>query len=99
MGLTGAMGVLAPVMLNISDITRHVEGTRRSMWLGHLCGVTPPWFFMLLLGMAVGLALGVYDPRQALIHLSPHPVSTGICLAFLLTAQLMSHLTLNSLPP
>jgi nucleobase:cation symporter-1, NCS1 family len=98
-GLTGAIGVLAPVMLNISDITRHVEGTRRSLWLGHLCGVTPPWFFMLLLGMAVGLALGIWDPVQALMHLSPNPVITVIFLVFIVTAQVMTNLTINILPP
>ena len=53
-GLTTAIGILATVMLNISDMTRHLENSPRANWLGHLFGVMPPWFFMLTLGIVAG---------------------------------------------
>ena len=98
-GLTSAIGVLATVTLNISDMTRHLEKSQRAIWLGHLFGVVPPWFFMLFLGMAAGAALGIWDPVQALIQLSPNPVALVILLVFILVAQFTTNLTINILPP
>jgi NCS1 family nucleobase:cation symporter-1 len=98
-GLTSAIGILATVTLNISDMTRHLERSQRANWLGHLFGVVPPWFFMLLLGMAAGAALGVWDPVQALMQLSPNPVIMIVLLLFILIAQITTNLTINILPP
>ena len=98
-GLTAAIGVLATVMLNISDLTRYLQRSRRALWLGHLCGVAPPWFFMLLLGILSGAALGVWDPVQALMGLSPNPGLLVILLLFILFAQFTTNLTINVLPP
>jgi NCS1 family nucleobase:cation symporter-1 len=53
--LTGAIGILATVMLNISDLTRHLTNSASANWIGHLLGVAPPWFFMLTLGFVAGL--------------------------------------------
>jgi NCS1 family nucleobase:cation symporter-1 len=98
-GLTSAIGILATVTLNISDMTRHLERTQRANWLGHFFGVLPPWFFMLLLGMAAGAALGVWDPVQALMQLSPNPLVMIVLLVFILVAQITTNLTINILPP
>lgn len=99
MGLTGAIGVLATVMLNISDMTRHLKGSQGRVWVGHLLGVLPPWFFMLSLGIVAGASLGIWDPVQALMELSPHPVAMIILLTFILLAQFTTNLTINILPP
>jgi len=98
-GLTGAIGVLATVMLNISDMTRHLVKSQRALWLGHVIGVVPPWFFMLTLGLVAGATLGVWDPVEALIQLSPHPAAMIVLLTFILLAQFTTNLTINILPP
>lgn len=97
--LSGAIGVLATVMLNIGDMTRHLAKSQTANWLGHLLGVTPPWFFMLLLGIVSGAALGIWDPVQALIKLSPNPFAMVVLLTFVLLAQITTNLTINILPP
>jgi len=98
-GLTTAIGVLATVMLNISDMTRHLHRSQGANWLGHLFGVVPPWFFMLTLGIVAGASLGIWDPVQALMQLSPNPIALVILLAFILVAQFTTNLTINILPP
>lgn len=98
-GLTSAIGILAPVTLNISDMTRHLHRSERAIWIGHACGVLPPLFFVLVLGMASGLALGIWDPVQALMTLSPNPFVMILLLAFILLAQISANLTINILPP
>ncbi len=98
-GLTAAIGILATVMLNIGDMTRHLHSSPRSNWLGHLFGVMPPWFFMLSLGIIAGASLGIWDPVQALMQLSPNPIALVILLAFILIAQFTTNLTINILPP
>jgi len=97
--LTGAIGIVATVMLNISDMTRHLDKSQPTIWLGHLFGVAPPWFFMLFLGIVSGAALGIWDPVEALIKLSPNPVAMVILLTFVLMAQITTNLTINILPP
>jgi NCS1 family nucleobase:cation symporter-1 len=97
--LTAAIGVLATVMLNISDMTRHLQKSQSAIWLGHLLGVAPPWFFMLTLGLVAGASLGIWDPVQALIQLSPNPLAMVVLLAFVLLAQITTNLTINILPP
>jgi NCS1 family nucleobase:cation symporter-1 len=97
--LTGAIGILATVMLNISDLTRHLTNSPRAIWLGHVFGVAPPWFFMLTLGFVAGAALGIWDPVQALIELSPNALAMLVLLAFVLISQITTNLTINILPP
>ncbi len=98
-GLTSSIGVLAAVALNISDITRHLVRSPRAIWLGHLIGVLPPWFFMLFLGMAASLALGIWDPVEAFMQLSPNRFVLFILLILILVAQMTTNLTINILPP
>ena len=98
-GLTTAIGILATVMLNIGDMTRHLESSPRANWLGHFFGVLPPWFFMLTLGIVAGAALGIWDPVQALMQLSPNAFALVVLLAFILVAQFTTNLTINILPP
>jgi NCS1 family nucleobase:cation symporter-1 len=98
-GLTTAIGILATVMLNIGDMTRHLHSSSRSNWLGHFFGVLPPWFFMLSLGIIAGASLGIWDPVQALMQLSPNPIALVVLLAFILVAQFTTNLTINILPP
>ena len=97
--VTAAIGVLATVMLNISDMTRHLRRSQGNIWFGHLLGVLPPWFFMLSLGIVSGAAVGIWDPVQALMQLSPHPVAMIVLLTFILLAQFTTNLTINVLPP
>ncbi len=98
-GLTAAIGAMATVMLNISDLTRYLEKKQKAIWWGNAIGVIPPWFFMIFLGLIAGAAIGVWDPIAALMQLSPHPVVLVILLAFILLAQFSTNLTLNILPP
>lgn len=98
-GLTSCIGVLAAVALNISDITRHLERSPKAIWLGHLLGVLPPWFFMLFLGMAASLALGIWDPVEAFMQLSPNRFVLFVLLILILVAQMTTNLTINILPP
>lgn len=98
-GLTTAIGILATVMLNIGDMTRHLESAPRANWLGHIFGVLPPWFFMLTLGIVAGASLGIWDPVQALMQLSPNALVIIVLLAFILIAQFTTNLTINILPP
>lgn len=97
--MTGAIGALATVMLNISDMTRHLQASQTNLWLGHLLGVLPPWFFMLSLGIVAGAAIGVWNPVDALMQLSPHPLAMIVLLTFILLAQFTTNLTINVLPP
>ena len=98
-GATAAIGGLASVMLNISDMTRHLESSQRANWVGHFAGVVPPWLFMVALGMASGAALGIWDPVEALMKLSPNTATMIVLLVFVLITQFTTNLTLNILPP
>src|SRR5688572_11220669 len=98
-GLTTAIGILATVMLNIGDMTRHLTSSPRANFLGHFFGVLPPWFFMLTLGIVAGAAVGVWDPVQALMQLSPNAFVLIVLLGFILVAQFTTNLTINILPP
>ena len=97
--LTAAIGILATVMLNISDLTRHLTNKPSANWIGHLLGVVPPWFFMLTLGFVAGASLGIWDPVEALIQLSPNAFAMFVLLTFVLLAQITTNLTINILPP
>lgn len=98
-GLTAAIGALATMMLNIGDVARHLVRSQPALWWGHLLGIVPPWFFMLFLGLVSGASLGIWDPVQALMSLSPHPAVMLILLTFILIAQFTTNLTINILPP
>ena len=80
-------------------MTRHLHKSQGANWWGHLLGVVPPWFFMLFLGIVSGVSLGIWDPVQALIKLSPNPFAMVLLLTFVLLAQITTNLTINILPP
>ena len=54
---------------------------------------------MLTLGFVAGAALGIWDPVEALIKLSPNAFAMIVLLVFVLIAQITTNLTINILPP
>ena len=54
---------------------------------------------MLTLGFVAGASLGIWDPVEALIQLSPNVFAMFVLLTFVLLAQITTNLTINILPP
>ena len=54
---------------------------------------------MLSLGIVAGATIGVWNPVDALMQLSPHPAAMIVLLTFILLAQFTTNLTINVLPP
>ena len=98
-GVNATVGILVAVMVSASDLTRYLENSQRSMWLGHLFGLIPPLGLMMFLGFVSAVATGQWDPIQALMQLSPGPVVMILMLVFILIAQFSTNLTINILPP
>lgn len=98
--LTAAVGILATVMLNISDLTRHLTpATQKANFMGHLLGVVPPWAFIFAMGVITATVAGQGDPVAALTQVAPS-VGIGIALLiFIMLAQITTNLTINILPP
>ncbi len=98
--LTAAVGILATVMLNISDLTRHLApATQKTSFWGHLLGVVPPWAFIFTFGVVTAAVAGQGDPVAALMTVAPS-VSIGVALLiFIVLAQITTNLTINILPP
>jgi NCS1 family nucleobase:cation symporter-1 len=46
-----------------------------------------------------GRSLGIWDPVEALIQLSPNVFAMFVLLTFVLLAQITTNLTINILPP
>lgn len=105
-GVVGAMANYTTAILNASDIMRHIKPkseTKRDISkasaFASFFGIIPPWMFMIMSGMLVGLATGAEQPIEGLVELSPNPVFGIILLIFIILAQVTSNLTLNILPP
>lgn len=98
--LTAAVGILATVMLNISDLTRHLTpATQKTNFWGHLLGVVPPWAFIFTIGVLTAAVASESDPVAALLQVAPS-VGIGVALlAFIVLAQVTTNLTINILPP
>lgn len=98
--LTAAVGILATVMLNISDLTRHLApATQKNSFFGHLFGVVPPWVFIFVMGVVTATVAGQGDPVAALMEVAPS-VGIGVALlVFIVLAQVTTNLTINILPP
>jgi NCS1 family nucleobase:cation symporter-1 len=98
--LTAAVGILATVMLNISDLTRHLKpATQATNFFAHLFGVVPPWIFIFVMGIVTATVAGQGDPVAALMEVAPS-VGIGIALlVFIVLAQVTTNLTINILPP
>lgn len=104
-GVMAAVANWTTVILNSSDLARHIKvgeggsGIMSRNLFANLFGVIPPWMFMVLSGMLVGLATGANDPIAGLASLSPNPVFGVVLMIFIILAQVTSNLTLNILPP
>ena len=98
--LTAAVGILATVMLNISDLSRHLTPTTQGAnFLGHLLGVVPPWVFIFVMGVVAAAVTDQADPVVALMEVAPS-VGIGVALlVFIVLAQVTTNLTINILPP
>lgn len=102
-GMMAAFANWTTAVLNASDITRQIRPGRlspmRASTIANFAGVIPPWLFMIVSGMLIGLATGNDDPVAGLVELSPNPAFGVILLVFIILAQITSNLTLNILPP
>lgn len=102
-GMMSAFANWTTVILNSSDLTRQVNPRGRSIMrvsaIANFFGVIPPWLFMILSGMLIGLATGSTDPIAGLVELAPNPIFGIVLLVFIILAQITSNLTLNILPP
>lgn len=103
-GVMGALANYTTAILNSSDIMRHIkprseENLKSASAFASFVGIIPPWMFMVLSGMLIGLATGAGDPIEGLVELAPNPVFGIILLVFIILAQVTSNLTLNILPP
>ena len=98
--LTAAVGILATVMLNISDLTRHLKpATQKTSLLGHLFGVVPPWAFIFAMGVVTATVAGQGDPVAGLMKVAPSAAVGIALLVFIVLAQITTNLTINILPP
>ncbi len=103
-GVMSAMANYTTLMLNASDLTRQINpGSSRNLLgvnlFANIFGVVPPWMFMVLSGMMIGLATDVQDPIQGLVLLAPNRMFGLILLIFILLAQVTTNMTNNILPP
>lgn len=103
-GVMAATANYTTAILNSSDIMRHIKpGSEKKIKansaFASFFGIIPPWMFMVLSGMLIGLATGAKDPIEGLVQLAPNPLFGIILLIFIILAQVTSNLTLNILPP
>lgn len=102
-GMMAAFANWTTVILNASDLTRQVNPKGQSILktsaIANFVGVLPPWMFMIVSGIFIGLATGSKDPIAGLVELSPNPAFGIVLLIFIILAQITSNLTLNILPP
>ncbi len=102
-GMMSAFANWTTALLNASDITRQIRPGRmtpmRATAIASFAGVVPPWLFMVVSGMVIGLATGNSDPIAGLVELAPNAAFAIILLIFIIVAQITSNLTLNILPP
>ena len=103
-GIMAALANYTTAILNASDIMRHIkpkseEKIKSASMFASFVGIIPPWMFMVLSGMIIGLATGATDPIEGLVELSPSPAFGIVLLLFIILAQVTSNLTLNILPP
>ena len=99
-GVMGATANYTTVLLNSSDLIRHIkfkdpEHSKGVSLATNLFGIVPPWMFMFLAGILIALATGASDPIEGLVMLAPSPAFGIILLCFIILAQVTSNLTLN----
>lgn len=98
LNLTALIGVMATMMLSISDMTRYIKQNQTTNWIGHIVGVILPKTFMVFLGIVSGATFGIWDPIKAMMALSPNVFVLIVFLVFVLLAQFSTNLTLNIMP-
>ncbi len=98
-----AAGVAAVITgaLNASDVARHLVKSKGggNNWIGHLTGIAPPWFYMMVVGIVFGVTTGSPDPVASMMEVAPTAAIGVAMLVFVLGAQVSTNLTLNILPP
>jgi len=87
--------------LNVSDMSRHLIKSKGdgNNWWGHMLGIGPAFFYMMVLGVFYGMATGNPDPVAAMMEVAPGVLIGVLMMLFVLGAQISSNLTLNILPP
>lgn len=103
-GVMGAAANFTTVVLSSSDLIRHINpGPKKdlvgSSMFANFFGIVPPWMFMIISGIIIGLATGATDPIAGLVELAPNKAFGVILLLFIIIAQITSNLTLNIMPP
>lgn len=94
-GVAAAIANLATVIVNSSDIIRHIKpATSGANSFANFAGIIPPWMFMFVIGAFVFMGTGVDQPIDGLIALSPSPVFGIILLTQL--SHLKNHLKFNA---
>lgn len=103
-GVMGAAANFTTVVLSSSDLIRHINpGPKKNLvgssMFANFFGIVPPWMFMIISGIIIGLATGATDPIEGLVELAPNKAFGIILLVFIIIAQITSNLTLNIMPP
>lgn len=103
-GVMGATANYTTVLLNSSDIIRHIQfkdinNSKGQSLFANMFGIIPPWMFMFLAGIMIAMATGASDPIAGLVELAPNRAFGITLLCFIVLAQVTSNLTLNILPP
>src|SRR5262249_47275203 len=86
-------------MISISDLTRYLENRPRTSWLGHGIGINPPLIAMTVFGIMAASSVGIWNPIDALMKMSPGLGVSILLLFFVTMAQITTNLTINILPP
>lgn len=97
--LNTSIGIISTEMISISDLTRYVENRPRTNWLGHAAGINPPLIAMTLFGIMAASTVGIWNPIDALLKMSPGLGLSIVLLFFVTMAQMTTNLTINILPP
>src|SRR5215813_2027191 len=97
--LNTSIGIISTEMISISDLTRYIENRPRTSWLGHTIGINPPLIAMTLFGIMAASTVGIWNPIDALMKMSPGLGVSLLLLVFVTMAQITTNLTINILPP
>lgn len=97
--LNTSVGIISTEMISISDLTRYLEKRPSTNWLGHAIGINPPLIAMAVFGILAASSLGIWNPIDALMKMSPSLAVSILLLFFVTMAQMTTNLTINILPP
>lgn len=99
LSLTAACGMIITTAVSISDFSRFLTNKPSANWLGHVIGLFPPNFFIVILGILAAATSGIWDPVEALYSLAPSPLLGAILLIFIVLAQFTTNITNNIVAP